>query len=164
MKAEEVKIIKKASVEINGNKKSFHLKAFFGHLWPWLLSGLLSLFPSIVLVIMLFIDGSGENFRFWANIEIIYVCVTLSVIMIFDNFTFMRMNLMNPMNFFVLSISLLAVVLGSAIYGFLRYNEYKGIATSDLTNLTTVNLCFLSFVVIIGLINYVLLSFKNEVS
>jgi hypothetical protein len=144
----EIDIIKK--VAIQKNKKTFHWKAFKKFAWPWALSGLLSLFPLILVFLMSPVDKLTLR-DFLGNVEIIYVCVILTVVMIADMVR-IRIN-------FLFWIILATVIWGTVIYALLKTGE--GIPVlNDSSNLQVFNLIFFVFVVLLGLVNYITLSLK----
>jgi hypothetical protein len=139
-------------------QKTFDWDMFKQRSWPWLLGGGLSLFPSLITSVILLIEGNGDKVTFlwfFDNIEIIYICLMLAVIMIHDTVSTKRT--------IFLWFSLFVIILCAGVYGHLKHRTLDLYNSSgDTPYLWIFTLLILSFVVIIGLANYIILSIKDK--
>jgi hypothetical protein len=144
-------IVKKASAEKMYIRKKFHAGTFWKLFGLWLLGGFLSLLPTGLAFILNPVEELTW-YRFFDNMEIIYACVTMAIILI-TNLVLKKVDLFFWINFIV-------VFLGTLIYGLLK----SGVDVPILNvanNFSVFNLGFLLFVLIIGIFSYRNISFIN---
>jgi len=151
MGAEE--IINKASAEKKIIMKKFHTNTFKKLFGLWLLGGILALLPTGLSFLLNPIEKL-TLWQFFGDMEIIYVCVTMAIVLICD-LVLKRINL-----FFW--VNLLTIVIGSLIYGLLKSNVPIPIFNVS-NNFPIFNFIFLLFVFLIGILSYINISFEGEV-
>jgi len=162
MKVEEIKIIKNVSAEKNRKGFSWEsfIEAFGEYSLRLFLSVTISLIPIILIKVLSFIENNDVKFSFFANIEITYICVMLSIIMVLDTLFSKRKNLLS---YSISVIGMVVVIFCSLIYGYLVYTKYKngGFINIDELKFSTVNLYLFLFTMSFALISYIVLSFKS---
>jgi len=146
-------IIKKALKEKKIVIKTFDSKIFKKLLGMWLLGGFLSLIP----IGLVFILNPIENLTLWqffSYFEIIYVCVTMAIILTAD-LVLKNVNLL-------FWINLVTIIIGSLMYGLLKGGVQIPVFNVG-NNFSMFNIIFLVFVLLVGVLSYINISFVDEV-
>ena len=145
--------INSITLESHPTRMRFKWKVFGHFIWGWLFGGALAFIPTTIS----FFRQPVENlsfFGFFKNAEIIYICITMAIIVLSESGVKKTI-----LGFWV---NLILVIIGIALYS--NNDRFPILAVGN--NLSILNLCLLTVVILFGFIHYfdLTLHIKREYS